>query len=76
MTLNEWIRTTGRTQSWVAKRLGIGVAYANRIANGRVDRVSPKVAAAIVALTENAVTLEEAMFPGGMPGAEALHDVE
>ena len=70
MTLAQWIKETGRTQKWVAAQIGVGPERVNRIVQGHAKCVSPRVALAIHKLTDGEVSIEEAIFPNGMPDEE------
>lgn len=80
MLFSEWIRKTGRTQRYVARRIGVSGTYLSLLISwtdtGESTHIrkgiSPRLAAAIVRLTDGAVSLEEALFPRGMPPAEEL----
>ena len=70
MTLAQWITETGRTQKWVASKIGIRPERVNQIVQGHAHSVSPRVALAIHKLTDGKVSIEEAIFPNGVPDKE------
>lgn len=72
MTLAQWITETGRTQKWVAAQIGIRPERVNQIVKGHANWMSQKVALAIVKLTDGKVSLQEAIFPNGMPDEEGM----
>jgi hypothetical protein len=53
--LAEWLAAQGRTQVWLALKLGISVASASRIVRG-ATMPRPRLAKRIVALTNGRVT--------------------
>lgn len=55
MTLHEWLRRQGKTDAWLAEKVGRHRATITKIRNGR-KRPSIEVAAKIQRLSRNAVT--------------------
>jgi len=76
MTLSEWVKLKGLKREWLAEKLDISICYVSSILsfsrgkNNRVKRISQELALKIVQLTDGDVTLQEALFPQGLPGVD------
>ena len=58
MTLKEWIKKTGRKQTWVAERAGVSVSTIHRIATGKT-KPSLDLVQKIERITDGAVGLHD-----------------
>ena len=78
MRLVEYVAQCGETQTAVAARFGISVSHLNEMlatetnpGRARKRRASPELAARIFARTGGLISIEELLFPAGLPTHES-----
>ncbi len=70
MKLSEWLDKRGSTRSWLARQVDISSGHAAGIANG--DSVSPSLAAQISKVTKGQVSIQELLYPDGLPEGASM----
>jgi transcriptional regulator with XRE-family HTH domain len=71
--LQAWLDKHGLSQTKLADELGITRQYVSNIVNGK--RPSPRVGALIVQRTKGEISLQELMYPEGLPPFEVLREI-
>lgn len=56
MTLHDWLRSQGKTQTWLAGKVSVSVATISRLARGEAASLDLCLAEALLRLTDGAVT--------------------
>ena len=64
MTLKEWLKKTGRKQTWVAEQAGVAISTISRIVTGKT-RPSLDIVQKIERITDGAVGLHDWPQAGG-----------
>jgi predicted XRE-type DNA-binding protein len=70
--LRVWLDKNAVSQTSLASELGITRQYVSNIINGK--KPSARVGAMIVSYTRNEVSLQDLMYPQGLPPLEVLRE--
>ncbi len=71
MTLKKWFEQDGRSQIEIAREMGTSQGWLSELIRG-TKSCSPAFAARISAYTKGAVTVQEILYPAGLPDGAVL----